>query len=96
MGSGGIPVENLTPGMVLSESVYSEDGRQLLIKQGVTLSEDIIRGLLKRGITTVTIGENTQAAPAGPRTEAQQRSSCRSPKASSGRNGFARRRRLCL
>jgi putative nucleotidyltransferase with HDIG domain len=66
MGGGGIPVENLAPGMVLSESVYSEDGRLLLIKQGVTISEVLKRGLLKRGITRVTIGKNSPAAPAGP------------------------------
>jgi putative nucleotidyltransferase with HDIG domain len=72
MSSGCIPVKDLTPGMVLSESVYSEDGRQLLIKQGVTLSEEIIRGLLKRQITKVIIGKNSPIDPAGPEARAGQ------------------------
>ena len=64
MNSNGIPVENLMPGMVLSESIYTEDGKQLLIKKGGTLSQELIQGLLKRKIEKVVIGKN-DPAPAG-------------------------------
>jgi len=65
MNSNGIPVENLMPGMVLSESIYTEDGKQLLIKKGVTLSQELIQGLLKRKIENVVIGKNDPAPAAG-------------------------------
>jgi HD-GYP domain-containing protein (c-di-GMP phosphodiesterase class II) len=65
MNYNGIPVENLMPGMVLSESIYTEDAKQLLIKKGVTLSQELIQGLLKRKIEKVIIGKNDPAPAAG-------------------------------
>jgi HD-GYP domain-containing protein (c-di-GMP phosphodiesterase class II) len=66
MGTGGIPVEHLAPGTILAESVYTEDGRLLLIKQGITLSREIIDGLKKRGITKVSTGRAARAEEGKP------------------------------